>query len=185
MNGKITVVITERVPCLLEPRKIQITAQADRPLGEVIPILYLAIPRSQYAKAFNSVTFTIEGKLVTVYSDGKIKLGCVLREEVAVKLLDKLKAILDKAYEYYMAYGAPNPRLLEARQRLNPLEIYKYLPKTNCRECGEQGCYPFAVKLANGEKTIQACTQIQLPKYSDNKAHLERVLQPVKLRISI
>jgi ArsR family metal-binding transcriptional regulator len=71
--------ITERVPCLLEPRKLQITAQADKPLNEIVPVLYLAVPHSQYAKAFGSVTFLLEGKLVTVYSSGKINLGCVLR----------------------------------------------------------------------------------------------------------
>lgn len=177
--------IVERTPCLLEPRKIQVTAQADRPLGEVVPILYLAIPHSQYAKAFGSVTFTLEGKLVTVYSTGKINLGCVLREDIAVRLLEKLKAILNKAYEYYETHGAPDPRLLETRQRLNPLEIYKHLPKTNCKECGEQGCFPFAVKLANGEKTLQECTQIQQPKYSDNKTYIEKMLEPIKLEIEI
>ncbi|MEM3479797.1 MAG: (Fe-S)-binding protein [Candidatus Bathyarchaeia archaeon] len=185
MSGRINIVITERIPCLLEPRKIKITAQADRPLGEVIPILYLAIPRSQYAKAFNSVTFTLDGKLITVYSSGKINLGCVLREEIALRLLEKLKAMIDKAYEYYKAHGAPDSGLLEARQRLNPLEIYKHLPKTNCKECGEQGCFPFAVKLANGEKNLQECAQIQQPKYGENKAYLEKMLQPIKLEITI
>ncbi|MEM3697750.1 MAG: (Fe-S)-binding protein [Candidatus Bathyarchaeia archaeon] len=175
--------ISERVPCLLEPRKLQITAQADKPLNEIVPILFLAIPHSQYAKAFGSVTFLLEGKLVTVYSDGKIKLGCVFREEIALRLLEKLKAILDKAYEYYEKHGSPDPKLLEAKQKLNPIEIYKHLPKTNCKECGEQGCFPFAVKLANGEKTLQECTQIQQPQYSADEEKLEKMIQPIKLEI--
>jgi ArsR family metal-binding transcriptional regulator len=175
--------ITEKTPCLLEPRKLQITAQADKPLNEIIPILFLAIPHSQYAKAFGSVTFTLEGKLVTIYSTGKINLGCVLREEIAMRLLGKLKTILDKAYAHYERYGSPDPKLLEAKQKLNPIEIYKHLPKTNCKECGEQGCFPFAVKLANGEKTLQDCTQIQHPKYSVEKEQLEKMIQPIKLEI--
>jgi len=175
--------ITGKVPCLLEPRKLQITAQADKLLEEVIPILYLAIPHSQYAKAFGSVTFLLEGKLVTVYSSGKINLGCVLREEIALKLLEKLKAILEKAYEYYERHGSPDPKLLEAKQKLSPIEVYRLLPKTNCKECGEQGCFPFAVKLANGEKTLQECTQIQQPKYSTEKEMLEKMIQPIKLEI--
>ena len=173
--------IVEKTPCLLEPRKLQITAQADKPLDEIIPILYLAIPHSQYAKAFGSVTFLLEGRLVTVYSTGKINLGCVLREEIAVRLLEKLKTILNKAFEYYERHGSPDLKLLEAKQKLSPLEIYKHLPKTNCKECGEQGCLPFAVKLANGEKTLQDCPQIQLPQYSNSKAYLEKMLQPIKL----
>jgi ArsR family metal-binding transcriptional regulator len=173
--------ITERVPCLLEPRKFQITAQADKPLNEIVPVLYLAIPHSQYAKAFGSITFLLDGKLVTVYSSGRINLGCVLREEIALKLLEKLKALLDKAFEYYEKHGSPDPKLIDIKQRLSPLEIYKHLPQTNCKECGEQGCFSFAVKLTNGEKTLQKCTQIQQPKYSINRERLENMLQPIKL----
>jgi len=177
--------ITEKIPCRLEPRKIQITAQANRPLKEIIPILYLAIPHSNYSKAFDSVTFLLQGKLVTVYSSGKINLGCVLREEIAVRLLEKLKDVLDKAYDYYERHGPPDPKLLEAKQKLNPIEIYKHLPKTNCKECGEQGCFPFAVKLANGEKTLQECPQIQQPKYTVNREQIEKMLQPIKLEINL
>ncbi|WP_080941598.1 MULTISPECIES: (Fe-S)-binding protein [Methanosarcina] len=25
--------------------------------------------------------------------------------------------------------------------------IYKHLPQTNCRDCGEQSCYIFAIRL--------------------------------------
>jgi ArsR family metal-binding transcriptional regulator len=175
--------IKEKTPCFLEPRKLQITAQASQPLSEIIPILYLAIPNSKYAKAFGSVTFLLDEKLVTVYSSGRINLGCVLREEMAVKLLEKLKALLEKAFEYYEKNGPPDPKLVDAKQRLNPLEIYKYLPKTNCGECGEQGCFAFAAKLANGQKTLKECSQIQQPKYRVNKEMLEKMLQPIKLEI--
>jgi len=59
---------------------------------------------------------------------------------------------LDKVFEYYKKYGSPDPKLVDAKQK-QPLEIYnKHLPQTNCKECGEQGRFPFAVKLANGEK---------------------------------
>jgi len=37
------------------------------------------------------------------------------------------------------------------------LDVYKYLPKTNCKECGEQTCMAFAVKLLNGEKDVKDC----------------------------
>jgi ArsR family metal-binding transcriptional regulator len=133
--------IMEKTPCLLEPRKIQVSAQTDRALNEIIPVLYLAIPHSNYSKAFGSVTFLLEGKLVKVYSSGKINLGCVLREEIAAKLLEKLKVLLNKAFEYYERHSPPDPKLVDIRQKLSPLEIYNHLPKTNCKECGEQGCF--------------------------------------------
>jgi len=166
--------ITEKTPCLLEPRKLQITAQANQPLNDIIPILYLAIPHSQYAKAFGSVTFLLDGKLVTVYSSGKINLGCVLREEIALRLLEKLENMLNKALEYYEKHGSPDPKLIDIKQKLSPLEIYKHLPKTNCRECGEQGCFPFAVKLARARAQMAKRPFRIAPKFNSQNTALTK-----------
>ncbi|MEM2912684.1 MAG: (Fe-S)-binding protein [Candidatus Bathyarchaeia archaeon] len=173
--------IIEKTPCLLEPRKLQISAHAGKPLDEILPILYLALPHSNYSKAFGSVTFLFKGKLVTIYSSGKINLGCVAREEIAIDLLENLKTLINKAFEYYKIHGQPDPKLVERKGKVTPLEIYKYLPKTNCKECGEQGCFPFAVKLSNGERTLQECPQLKLLKYEGSREELERMLQPIKL----
>ncbi len=32
---------------------------------------------------------------------------------------------------------------------VSPIEVYKLLPRTNCKECGEENCMAFAVKLVN------------------------------------
>ena len=126
-------------------------------------------------------SFLRKGKLVGIFSCGKINLSCFEKEEEAKELLDNSKTLLNKAFARYDKHGPPDPKLIEMRGKVSPLEIYNYLPKANCKECGEQGCFPFAVKLSNGEKTLQDCPQIQLPKYSSNKAHLEKTLQPIKL----
>ena len=34
------------------------------------------------------------------------------------------------------------------RQRPTPMAIFKLLPQTNCKQCGEPTCYTFALKLA-------------------------------------
>ena len=175
------IVITEKTPCLLEPRKITVSAQADQPLNEVLPILYLAIPHSNYSKAFGSVTFLRRGKLVTIYSSGKINLGCVVREEIAKDLLEDLKNLINKAFEYVKAHGQPDSKLIEIRRKVSPLTIYNLLPKTNCKECGEQGCFTFAAKLCNGEKTLQDCAPLNTVKYTENKSQIKNLLQPIKL----
>ena len=40
---------------------------------------------------------------------------------------------------------------LEARRRSPALEIYKRLPGTNCRECGEASCTAFAWAVWRGD----------------------------------
>jgi acetyl-CoA decarbonylase/synthase complex subunit gamma len=40
---------------------------------------------------------------------------------------------------------------------LTALEIYKLLPKTNCRDCGFPTCLAFAMQMAAGKATVDGC----------------------------
>ncbi|MDY6827108.1 MAG: acetyl-CoA decarbonylase/synthase complex subunit gamma [Bacillota bacterium] len=43
---------------------------------------------------------------------------------------------------------------------LTGLEIYKHLPKTNCKECGSPTCLAFAMALAAGKASLDACPYV-------------------------
>jgi len=43
---------------------------------------------------------------------------------------------------------------------LTGIEIFKLLPKTNCKECGEPTCLAFAMKLAGGKAELSACPHV-------------------------
>ncbi|MBI4319553.1 MAG: acetyl-CoA decarbonylase/synthase complex subunit gamma [Chloroflexi bacterium] len=43
---------------------------------------------------------------------------------------------------------------------LSGLEIYKLLPKTNCKECGQPTCLAFAMKLATKAAELSACPYV-------------------------
>jgi len=43
---------------------------------------------------------------------------------------------------------------------LTGIEIFKLLPKTNCKECGEPTCLAFAMKLAAGKAELTACPYV-------------------------
>lgn len=42
----------------------------------------------------------------------------------------------------------------------NAMEVFKLLPKTNCRECGEATCLAFAGKVFTGGKGIASCPYV-------------------------
>lgn len=42
----------------------------------------------------------------------------------------------------------------------NPMEIYKLLNGSNCRDCNEQTCMAFAVSVFKGKKPINACPHL-------------------------
>ena len=61
---------------------------------------------------------------------------------------------------------------------LSGLDIYKLLPKTNCRECGFATCLAFAMQLAKKAASIEKCPYLN----EDAKMSLEASsLPPIKL----
>nr|MDO8077666.1 acetyl-CoA decarbonylase/synthase complex subunit gamma [Candidatus Freyarchaeota archaeon] len=62
--------------------------------------------------------------------------------------------------------------------RLKPLDIYNLLPKTNCKECGQDTCMAFTYLLINHEAELEQCKPILEPKYKKNYEKLKEMLTP-------
>src|SRR3989304_3848867 len=56
-------------------------------------------------------------------------------------------------------------------KELSPIDVYKLLPKTNCKECGQENCMAFATKIVNREVTLEQCAP--LLKKENEKAYLK------------
>jgi len=62
---------------------------------------------------------------------------------------------------------------------ISPIEVFKYLPRTNCKKCGEENCMAFAVKLVNMETKLEKCTPLlEDPKYRKQYEKLKEMLAP-------
>jgi acetyl-CoA decarbonylase/synthase complex subunit gamma len=63
-------------------------------------------------------------------------------------------------------------------KELSPIDVYKLLPKTNCKECGVENCMAFATKIVNREITLDQCKP--LLKKENEKAYkqLKEMLKP-------
>ena len=42
----------------------------------------------------------------------------------------------------------------------SPIDIYRRLPQTNCRDCGFPSCFAFATAVLKGERPVTACPKI-------------------------
>lgn len=42
-------------------------------------------------------------------------------------------------------------------REISPIDVYMLLPRTNCKECGEENCMAFATKLVNREVSLEQC----------------------------
>ncbi len=57
---------------------------------------------------------------------------------------------------------------------LTGIEIYKQLPKTNCKDCGFPTCLAFAMKMAAGQVALEKCPHVT----DEAKATLESASRP-------
>jgi acetyl-CoA decarbonylase/synthase complex subunit gamma len=64
---------------------------------------------------------------------------------------------------------------------LTGIEIFKLLPKTNCKDCGEPTCLAFAMKLAAGKASLSACPHVS----EESKAKLMEASAPPIIPVTI
>lgn len=63
-------------------------------------------------------------------------------------------------------------------KEISPIDVYKLLPKTNCKECGEANCMAFATRVVNGELAIDNCPPVTKEEYRVNFGKLEDLMAP-------
>lgn len=70
-------------------------------------------------------------------------------------------------------------------KELSPIEIYRLLPGTSCKECGESNCMAFAAKLVNREARLEECKPLLVEKYNDAFDKLWSLLKPAVKAVEI
>lgn len=71
------------------------------------------------------------------------------------------------------------------KKELSPIDIYKLLPKTNCKECGEENCMAFATKIVNREIQIDQCLPLLKEKNSKAYSQLKEMLKPPVKQVTV
>ncbi len=67
----------------------------------------------------------------------------------------------------------------------SPLQVYKFLPQTNCAECGETTCMAFASHLIDRSKKVDDCPPILNEKFKKKYLELLTLLAPEIREITI
>jgi len=63
-------------------------------------------------------------------------------------------------------------------RELSPIDVYKLLPRTNCKECGEENCMAFATKVVNREVSIEKCPPLLTKEHEKAYKQLKEMLKP-------
>lgn len=159
--------IRQLLPCIADSSKFRVIANIAPPIGGALKVLEPIFPRGRYSDRINALIMQKGEVITTVYGNGKVTMTMIKSEGEAREALENLRSAINEA----IAKGiSPVPR---EKIRVEPMEIYKYLPQTNCGKCGEQGCYTFAIKLMGNEVTLDSCTPLKEPEYITNQEQLQ------------
>ncbi len=159
--------IMQLLPCIADTTKFRIIARVSPPLGGALKLLEPLFPRARYSDKIGALIIQKNNIMITAYSTGNVTMTMIRSEREAKDVLDDLRNTINNA----IAKGiTPVPR---EKVKVDHAEIYEYLPKTDCRICGEQSCYSFAIRLVGGETALDKCTPLLDAKFATNLEHLK------------
>jgi len=141
-----------RPECNPSFQSLHCIAHLEQDITETLPYLNAVLGGFEYFKDPPAVTFRIHGKLITLHPR-EIAVNALRDEEEADKILEWLKREINEAWE---KRDEIEPRY-EGMPKPGILEILRFLPKTNCRECGQPTCMVFATRVAEGVKGAEDC----------------------------
>ncbi len=164
--------ITRILPCLADPEKIRVIADISGEIHEVFPYLNATLKGCIYNHPANTLTIKKDGKMFTLHAH-HITLAKIEDEKEAEEILIWLRDLINETYENR---DRIEPNFSKGAE-LKALDIYKLLPGTSCRKCGELTCLAFAVKLVGQEIEIMRCTPLFLEEYQEKREVLFDLLR--------
>lgn len=155
-------------PC--EPGAERFSAMAFLPadIREALPYLNAALRGALYNPVVPALSWRKAGHFVVFQAD-RIAVSNVEDRQSAVDEVDGLVKLVNRTWER-RAEIEPDS---EARQRPVPMAVFKLLPGTSCRACGQPTCFTFALKLIAGQQQPAECPPLLEPAFAGQLAELQ------------
>jgi ArsR family metal-binding transcriptional regulator len=158
-------------PCDPGAERYAAKAHLTTDISEILPYLNATLRGAVYLPEAHALTWKKAGHNIAFHAD-EIAASNVEDRDGAEKELMGIIDLVNRTWER-RAEITPNH---STRQRPAPMAIYKLLPNTNCKQCGEPTCFSFALKLAASQKKLANCPPLTESKYADKLARLEEII---------
>jgi ArsR family metal-binding transcriptional regulator len=139
-------------PCMADEQRVRLTAHLSGNVSDALPYINGAMPQACFNAGPCTLTFMDGARMVTIYPR-RIAIGKADGLVDSWRTLEKIRLLVNRTW----ARRAGIVPLYERRSKPPALEIYKRLPRTNCRQCGEQTCMAFAVSVWQGHAVPSQC----------------------------
>ncbi len=158
-------------PCNPGAERFAARARLNAPISDALPFLNATLRGAVYNPAANALTWKKAGHNIA-FHDYEIATSNVEDREAAIQEIRGLVDLVNRTWERRDEI-TPD---LETHQRPTPMAIYKLLPKTNCKACGEATCFTFALRLAASQVQVEACTPLFGPEHAEDLEELRSIL---------
>ena len=159
-------------PCEPGAERWSVKAALGDDIGEVLPYLNAALKGAIYNHAARALTWRMGGHAIAIRSR-EIAISNLRDKDAAATEVQRIADIVNRTWER-RAEITPST---ETRQRLKPMDVYKLLPATNCKVCGQPTCFTFALKVTAGELELEQCPSLFTDAYRDKREKLLALLE--------
>jgi ArsR family metal-binding transcriptional regulator len=158
-------------PCDPGAERFAATAHLSADISDVFPYLNATLRGAVYHPAAQALTWKKGGHNVA-FHPYEISTSNVEDRDAAIKEIEGLIKLVNRTWERRDEI-TPDKK---THQRPTSMAVYKQLPQTNCKQCGEPTCYTFALKLAASQKKLADCPPLSEPQYAEMRTALEEIV---------
>ena len=146
-------------------------ARLTTDISEVLPHLNATLRGAVYNHKAQALTWVKGGRTIAI-RPYEIAASNLADREEARKVIDGMVKTINRTWEQRDQIEPD----YEMHRRPTPMEVYKLLPQTNCKQCGQPTCFTFALKLVAAQARLEDCPVLFEPQYADRLAQLRSIV---------
>jgi ArsR family metal-binding transcriptional regulator len=163
--------VLDSPPCKPGAATWSARASLDEDIHAVLPYLNRKLAGADYDHSARILVWK-EGGQSFAFRSREIKAAPARDREEAHSLIERAVAM---ANETWRGREQIEP-LYEKRARINLMQVYRLLPRTNCGECGCSTCMAFAAGLLHGSTGLDRCPVLEQPSNREHQRSLRELL---------
>ena len=158
--------------CNPSSEKVNALVELSEDISELLPYLHTVLKCLHYIDKNKILTVKRGGHLIT-FRPKEIAITKLEDENEARAVMEELKQIVNETYQNR---DKIEPDYTMGKE-LKPSDILKFLPGTNCKECGERTCFAFSFKLMRNDVEISKCAPLFSGGYEEKRKALLELLE--------
>lgn len=159
-------------PCVPGAPRWAAKARLRRDISDILPYLNARLHGCQYHQQARALIWK-DGDRRYAFRPFEITAAPVADNEEAKRVVAEIVSLVNRVWR---ERDGITPSFTE-KEPPKVLDIYRLLPKTNCRQCSYATCMAFAAALRQGEVQLERCSPLLEPSQAKSRGALAELLQ--------